>query len=172
MEVRLIGDDNEQIGVVSIEVAFQKADAAGLDLVLVADKSTPCVCRLMDFKKRQYEAKRAQREAKKKQHVQKVKEMKFHVNIDPHDFGIKINRIGQFLGKGHKVKCSLFLRGREMGFKAQAMDVMKKVVDELVEIGVPEAAPKFVNRSINMMISPLASGKKKAADKKDESAAE
>ena len=148
----------------SIEAALERAADAGLDLVLVANKSTPPVCRLMDFKKKQYEAKRAQREAKKKQHVQKVKEMKFHVNIDPHDFGIKINRIRQFLGKGHKVKCSLFLRGREMGFKDKAMDVMKGVVEELTEDGLVEASPKFVNRSINMMVSPLSSGKNKPAE--------
>ncbi len=107
----------------------------------------------MDYKKRQYDAKKAQREAKKKQHAQKVKEVKFHVNVDKHDYDYKIKRATQFLEKGHKVKVSLFLRGREMGFKDKAMQVMLQVAEDLKEVGTPEATPKMVNRSIHMVIS-------------------
>lgn len=144
--------DNEQLGIVTIERALEKAEEAGLDLVLVAEKGNPPVCRLMDFKKKQYEAKKAQREAKKKQHAQKVKEVKFHANIDKHDYDIKLNRIISFLGKGHKVKVSLFLRGREMGFKDKAMGVMRQVAEDTKEYGTLENQPKFVNRSVHMVI--------------------
>lgn len=106
----------------------------------------------MDFKKRQYEAKKAQREARKKQHTQKVKEVKFHANIDKHDYQIKLNRIIGFLGKGHKVKVSLFLRGREMGFKDKAMEVMQQVAVDLKEHGNLESAPKMINRNIHMVV--------------------
>ncbi len=138
---------------------MDKAEEAGLDLVLVAEKGNPPVCRLMDFKKRQYEAKKAQREAKKKQHAQKVKEIKFHVNVDKHDYDYKIKRAIQFLEKGHKVKFSLFLRGREMGFKDKAMDVMRQVAEDTKEHGTLENQPKFVNRSINMVVGALSKKK-------------
>ncbi|MGL4854277.1 MAG: translation initiation factor IF-3, partial [Lentisphaeria bacterium] len=137
-----------------------RADEAGLDLVLVAENGVPPVCRLMDFKKKQYEAKRSQRDAKKKQQAQKVKEVKFHATIDKHDFDIKVKNIRTFLDKGHKVKVSLYLRGREMGFKDQAMEIMNKVVEELNDIGTVEAAPKMINRSIHMVIANNPSKKK------------
>ncbi len=158
--MRLVNFDNEQLGIVTIEQALEKAEEAGLDLVLVAETGNPPVCRLMDFKKRQYEAKKAQREAKKKQHAQKVKEVKFHANIDKHDYQIKLNRIIGFLSKGHKVKVSLFLRGREMGFKDKAMEVMLQVADDIKEYGVLENQPKMVNRNIHMVIGTSSSKKK------------
>lgn len=128
---------------------------------MVAEQGNPPVCRLMDFKKKQYEAKRAQREAKKKQTVQKVKEVKFHANIDTHDFNIKVKHIQNFLGKGHKVKVSLFLRGREMGFQDKAMNLMLQIIEVIGEDCTVDAQPKMVKRNIGMVLSP-ATGKKKS----------
>ncbi len=155
VEIRLIDAENEQLGVLTIEAALDKAEAAGLDLVLVADKSTPPVCRLMDFKKRQYDAKKAQREAKKKQTVSKLKEVKFRANIDSNDYNIKMNRMEGFLNKGYKVKVSLMLRGREMGFKDKAMELMRKVAVESKSFGELESAPKMVGRNIHMVIGSI-----------------
>ena len=153
MEIRLIAADNEQLGVLTIEEALDKAAEQSLDLVLVADKGNPPVCRLMDFKKRQYDAKKAQREAKKKQQVHKLKEVKFRVNIDSNDYSIKMNRMEGFLAKGYKVKVSLMLRGREMAFKGKAMDLMKQVALEAASYGELESEPKMVGRNVHMVVT-------------------
>ncbi len=123
--------------------------------MLVADDSDPPVCRIMNFGKYRYERKRRGREQKKKQASHKSKEIKFHANIDPHDYGIKLNHIRGFLEKGHKVKVSLFFRGREMRNTEHGMELMTKVVKDIADIGMAEAQPRRVGRNIGMYLSPL-----------------
>lgn len=139
---------------------MRQAEDAGMDLVLVAEGSVPPVCRIMDFKKKQYEAKRAQREAKKKQVIQKVKEVKFHATIDTNDYGIKVKQIQSFLEKSHKVRVSLFLRGRELGFKDKAMELMESIITTIGDLCVVEDTPKMVKRSIGMVLGPSPKKKK------------
>lgn len=156
--MRLIGPDNEQLGIFPSDQAQEKAVEAGMDLVLVADGAETPVCRIMNFGKFQYEQKRKMRDQKKKQATHKNKEIKFHANIDPHDYDMKVNRIVAFLEKGNRVKVSLFFRGREMTHRDLGMALMERVVEAVRTTGVVESRPRMVGRSINMFINPI-SGK-------------
>ncbi|QSH40617.1 translation initiation factor IF-3 [Lentisphaerota bacterium ZTH] len=153
-QVRLVGADGEQIGIVSLPDARTKANAAGLDLVLVAEKAKPPVCRIMDYGKLLYEHKKSHKAQRKHNLTQKVKEVKFHVNIDKHDYEYKINHALQFLGKGYKVKITFMLRGREMAHKDLAYEVMDKVIDDLKEAGTAENRPKFQGRNLSVSFAP------------------
>ena len=152
--MRLISENNDQLGVVSFEDAIERAQAAGHDLVEVAGKADPPVCRIMDFGKYQYEQNKRQRQAKKKQHTQKVKEIKFHPNIDDHDYRTKINHVLAFLDKGYKVKISMFLRGREMAHAELGQELMDRVIGDTREKATVDARPRRAGRMISMMISP------------------
>lgn len=153
--MRLIAADNTQLGIVAFSEAIEKATGAGLDLVLVAEDGEPPVCRMMNYGKKQYERKRRVKDHKKKRPVgHKVKEIKFHTNIDPHDYRTKLNRIVDFLGKGYRVKVSLFLRGREVTHKEIAKDLMEKVVADTAEAGALDIAPREVGRNITLYLSP------------------
>lgn len=125
-----------------------------MDLVLVADRATPPVCRIMNFGKRQYEQKRKMRDQKKKQVTQKNKEIKFHANIDQHDYDIKLNRIIAFLKKGNRVKVSLFFRGREVTHREIGMQLMERIAEEIALYGISENRPRMIGRSIVMFLNP------------------
>jgi len=153
-QVRLISEDNEQLGLVSFEDALIRAQAAGLDLVEMASKSDPPVCRMMDYGKQQYEQSKRQREAKKKQHQQKLKEVKFHPNIDKHDYQTKLNRMFAFLQKGYKVKVSMFFRGREMAHTELGDQLMQRVIVDADEYAAVDAPPRRSGRQIAMKLSP------------------
>jgi len=131
------------------------ADEAGLDLVIVAEKADPPVCRVMDFGKLQYEQKKSLRLQKKHTHVQKVKEVKFRINIDPHDYGIKIKHALDFLGEGDKVKATLMFRGREMAHKEIGFEVVNKVIEDIKEYGEAESTPKLLGRNIIVTFNPV-----------------
>jgi translation initiation factor IF-3 len=132
-KVRLIDADNNQLGLLGVREALLKAEEEGMDLVLVADKAEPPVCRLMNFGKYIYEKNKRERDQKRKQQQHKVKEVKFHANIDPHDYEIKRDHIIAFLEKSHRVKVSLVMRGREMAHKELGLTLMRRLVEELRE---------------------------------------
>ena len=152
--VRLITHENEQMGVVSVEDALAKAKEVGLDLVAVAENSDPVVARLMDYGKYRYEQKRKMKEQKKKQKVQKNKEIKFHVNIDTHDFELKVKHILEFLEKGYKVRVSLYFRGREMAHRDMGMDLMNQVMEAVKDHALVDSPPKMTGRMIGAQLSP------------------
>jgi translation initiation factor IF-3 len=152
--VRLIASNNEQLGILPIGEARTRAKAVGMDLVLVSDETTPPVCRLMNFGKAQYEKKRQLREQRKKNHVHRNKEIKFHVNIDPHDYSFKVTHIKQFLDKGHRVKVSLFYRGRENAHREKGMELMKQIIVDIADLATVENPPRMVGRNLSMLLSP------------------
>ena len=151
--MRLITPDNEQL-VVPVEDALEKAREVGLDLVAVAENSDPVVARLMDYGKYRYEQKRKLKEQKKKQKVQKNKEIKFHVNIDTHDFELKVKHILEFLEKGYKVRVSLYFRGREMAHRDMGMELMNQVMEAVKDHAIVDSEPKMTGRMIGAQLSP------------------
>lgn len=155
----MISEDNDQVGVVPFEQALERAEAAGQNLVLVAPQASPPVCRIMDYGKFQYEKSKKDRQARKRQHHQKLKEIKFHPNIDDHDFETKINHAVAFLEKGNKVRVSMFLRGREMAHQDLGFALMKRVAAAIEEHGKVDQ-PRKQGRMIIMNLAPrVASGK-------------
>lgn len=159
-EVRvIIASTNEALGVLKLHDALRKAQSLGMDLVEVAPHANPPVCRIVDFGKFRYEL--SKQEKDKKQNSSKLKEIKFRVNIDEHDYLTKIRRGEQFLDKGNKLKVQLQFRGREMAHKDLGEAVMRRVKDDLSTMAVVEMEPRMVGRSINMTLSPLPANKRK-----------
>jgi translation initiation factor IF-3 len=154
-EVRLIGSNGGQLGVVTFEKAIELSRQEGLDLVVVADNVTPPVCRIINYGKLIYEHKRKEKDQRKQQHANKVKEVKFGANIDPHDYQIKINHAIEFLTKSYKVKTSMMFKGREMAHKELGYAIMQKVVKDLEGHGIAETAPKLIGRSIFINFNPI-----------------
>ena len=157
--VRLVGEDGEQMGLISYSDAKLQAQTAGLDLVLVAERSDPPVCRIMDYGKLQFEQKKNLKTQRKRSLTQKVKEVKFHVNVDKHDYDYKINHARVFLDKGNKVKITLTLRGREMAHKNMAFELMTKITEDLKGYGKSDVTPKFQGRNITVPFAPDKTGK-------------
>jgi translation initiation factor IF-3 len=153
-EILLIGEDGEQLGKISVDRAFELAKEAGLDVVIVAEKADPPVCRILDYGRLRYDQKRKLKNQKKKQHAQKMKEIKFHVNVDTHDYNYKINHAKEFLGKGYKVKLSLLFRGREAAHKENGFDIIDRAVSELDEYGQVENKPVLSGRTISISMNP------------------
>lgn len=151
--MRLIDKDGEQVGVVPVAKAFEMAEAAGMDLAMVADKVTPPVCRILDYGKLVFDSKKKQRDNRKRQHAQKLKEIKFHVNIDPHDYTIKTGHAVDFLQKGYKVRISLVFRGREMAHREMGMELIERLKGDLSAYGTPEGSPQTAGRTISMNIA-------------------
>ena len=146
-EVRLIGPDGEQIGVVSSREAQKIADEAGLDLVKIAPNAKPPVCKVIDYGKYRYDLARKEKDAKKKQKTVELKEIRLSPNIDTNDLNTKMNAAKKFLAKGNKVKITLRFRGREMAH----MNSSKHILDDLA--AVVEKAPKIEGRSIGMVLA-------------------
>ena len=155
----IIASTNEQLGVMKLQDALRKAQSLGMDLVEVAPNANPPVCRIVDFGKFRYEL--SKQEKDKKQNASKLKEIKFRVNIDEHDYLTKIRRGEQFLDKGNKLKVQLQFRGREMAHKELGDAVMRRVKEDLSTMAAVEMEPKQIGRSINMTLSPLPAGKRK-----------
>lgn len=153
--MRLIDDEGEQLGIVPVREAQRIAKEKNLDLVLVAEKADPPVCRILDFGKLVYDQKKKQRDSKKHQHAQKLKEVKFRVRIDAHDYSIKINHAIDFLGKGSKVKVSLMFRGREAAHKEIGFELIERVTKDLEEYGVPEGKAALSGRMISLSFNPV-----------------
>ena len=153
--VRLIQDDGEQIGIVSMDEARERATARGMDLVEVAAEARPPVVKMMDDGKYKYEAARAAREARKKQHTIKVKEVKFRPGIEDHDYEFKVGHARRFLEEGNKVKLTMMFRGRQVANPEIGLQVLSRVVDDLEEIGKVESQPNMEGRVMSMVVAPM-----------------
>jgi len=153
-EVRLIGPDGEQIGIMPLAEALQRAAEANLDLVEVAPQATPPVCRIMDYGKFKYLQSKKTQEARKRQTVIQVKEVKFRPKIEDHDIAFKIKNIRRFLAQKDKTKISLIFRGREIAHPQIGIDLLNRVAAELADIGTVEQAPKIEGRNLTMIIAP------------------
>ena len=152
-EVRLIGEDGEQLGVVSSKEALRMAEEAGLDLVKIAPTAKPPVCKIVDYGKFKYEQTRKEKEAKKKQKTIEIKEIRLSPNIDTNDLNTKINAAKKFLAKGDKVKITLRFRGREMAHMANSKHILDDFAESLADIAVVEKAPKVEGRSMTMFLA-------------------
>lgn len=153
-EVRLIGEDGEKVGVVSIEEALGEAQRQGLDLVEVAAQADPPVCRVMDYKKFQYEKDRKKKEARKQQRQVDTKEVKLRPAIDEHDYQTKLNHLRKFLQKGNKVKITLMFRRREMRRYEVGVEVVDRMVKDASDIATEDPGSRTRGRIISLMMSP------------------
>ena len=152
-EVRLIGADGEQLGIVSSKEAQKIADDAGLDLVKIAPNAKPPVCKVIDYGKYRYELARKEKDAKKKQKTVELKEIRLSPNIDTNDLNTKMNAAKKFLAKGNKVKITLRFRGREMAHMNQSKHIVDDIAENLADVAVVEKAPKIEGRSIGMVLA-------------------
>ena len=152
-EVRLIGEDGEQLGIMSAKEAYRMAQEAELDLVKIAPTAKPPVCKIIDYGKYRYELARKEKEAKKKQKVIEVKEVRLSPNIDTNDLNTKMGAARKFLEKGDKVKVTLRFRGREMAHMNASKHILDDFAASLGEIAVVEKAPKVEGRSISMVLA-------------------
>lgn len=153
-EIRLIGAEGENAGVVTPARAMQMAEDAGLDLVEISPNATPPVCKIMDFGKYKYETQKRESEARKKQTTIQVKEVKFRPNTDTHDYEVKMRNVVKFLEKGDKVKVTMRFRGREMAHQNLGRELLERVADDIAELGKVENMPKMEGRQMIMMIGP------------------
>lgn len=167
-EVRVIGSDGSQVGVMDLGAAINMARNQGFDLVEVSASANPPVCRIVDFGKFKYEQAKRERDSKKHQHANIVKEVQLTPRIDPHDLGIKQEHAVGFLCEDMKVKVALRFRGREMAHTDIGMGVMQKFLKDLAPWGHPDFSPKLVGRSINVMVSPLPRAKRARNPKEGE----
>ena len=153
-EVRLIGADGEQVGIVSIDEALAAAEEAKLDLVEISPDAQPPVCRIMDYGKHLFERKKQQAQARKNQKQIQVKEVKFRPGTDVGDYQVKLRNLIRFLEDGDKAKVSLRFRGREMAHQELGMELLKQVEKDLEEYGSVEQHPKMEGRQLIMVIAP------------------
>ena len=154
-EIRLIGADGEQIGVVSPRRGLEMAEDAGLDLVEISPNASPPVCKIMDFGKFKYEQQKRESEARKKQKTIEVKEVKFRPNTDTHDYDVKMRNVTKFLEGGDKVKITLRFRGREMAHQDLGRNLLERVAGDMEGLGKIDNMPKVEGRQMVMMISPV-----------------
>ena len=154
-EVRLVGPNGEQVGIVRIDDALRLAAESDLDLVEVAANSRPPVCKLMDYGKYKYEAAQKDRAARRNQTQTVVKEMKLRPKIDPHDYETKKGHIVRFLNQGDKVKVTIMFRGREQSRPELGFRLLEKLSEDIEEIGYVEFAPKQEGRNMTMVIAPV-----------------
>ncbi len=153
-QVRLIGRDGENVGVVSIDEANRIAEDAALDLVEIVPNASPPVCRIMDFGKFKFEEGKKASQARKRQKQIEIKEVKFRPTTDEADYQVKMRNLTRFLNEGNKGKVTIRYRGREMSHKELGMDVLQRVENELVEIAVVEQKPKLEGRQMVMVLAP------------------
>ncbi|WP_423190483.1 translation initiation factor IF-3 [Alkalibacterium sp. f15] len=153
-EVRLIGKDGEQIGVIQTKEAMRLAEEASMDLVLVSPNAKPPVARIMDYGKFRYEQQKKEREARKNQKVVNIKEIRLSPTIDDHDFNTKLRNARKFLEKGDKVKVSIRFRGRAITHKELGRVVLERMADEASDISVIESKAKMDGRSMFLMLAP------------------
>ena len=154
----IVASNNEQLGVLRLDEAIRRARSMGLDLVEIAPNAQPPVCRIVDFGKFRYDL--SKQEKDKKQTTTKVKEIKFRVNIDEHDYLTKVRHAEDFLDKSNKVKVHLQFRGREMAHQDLGMQVVQRVRKDLAGMAHVDMEPKLVGRAIGMTLSPLPAGKR------------
>lgn len=153
-QVRVIGADGAQLGVMPPADGIRLAREKGLDLVCVSPQTTPPVCRIMDFNRFRYEEERHEREGKKKHHISKLKEVKFRPRIEAHDYRVKLGNLKRFLIRGDKTKVTLVYRGRELAHKELGTRVLNRLVEDLRTYGKVERDPLLEGRFMTMVFSP------------------
>ena len=161
--MRLIGADGQQIGVVTIEQAITAAREARLDLVEIAPQAAPVVCKILDYGKHVFEAKKGKAAAKKKQRRIQIKEMKFRPGTEDGDYQVKLRNLTRFLTEGDKAKVTVRFRGREMAHQNLGMDLLKRIETDLAVVGTVEAFPKMEGRQLTMVLAPNSKRKGGAA---------
>lgn len=152
-EVRLIGTNGEQLGIMSSREAYKLAQEAELDLVKIAPTAKPPVCKIIDYGKYRYEMARKEKEAKKKQKTVEIKEVRLSPNIDTNDLNTKMNSARKFISKGNKVKVTLRFRGREMAHVQSSRHILDDFAEALNDIATVEKAPKLEGRSMSMVLA-------------------
>ena len=152
-EVRLIGENGEQLGIMSARDAYKRAQEAGLDLVKTAPTAKPPVCKIIDYGKYRYEMARKEKEARKKQRTIDVKEVRLSPNIDTNDLNTKVGAARKFISKGDKVKVTLRFRGREMAHMQSSKYILDEFAEKLSDVATVEKAPKVEGRSMTMFLT-------------------
>ena len=150
----MIGPEGEQLGVLPLEVALAKAAEFGLDLVEVSPMAKPPVCKIMDYGKFKYEAKKKANEAKKKQTVVKLKEVKFRPKTEEHDYNFKVKAVREFLAEGNKARITVMFRGREITHREIGQAILTRIGNELKEVAVIEQTPRLEGRLLFMILAP------------------
>ncbi len=153
-QVRVIGEDGAQLGIMAPADAIKMARDKGLDLVEVAPQTAPPVCRIMDFNKFRYEEQRRERDAKKKHHVAKLKEVKFKPHIEQHDYQVKLNMLKKFLHRGDQAKVTMVYRGRELAHTELGRRILDRLIDDLKAISKVERTPMLDGRFMTMVVGP------------------
>lgn len=151
-EVRVIGSDGTQLGIMSSDAALAMAEEAELDLVMIAPQAKPPVCKIMDYGKFRFEQQKKEKEARKNQHVVEIKEIRLSLGIDTHDFETKVGHAERFLKGGDKVKVSIRFRGREMGHPEHGLELMKRFAECLAEQAIVEKPAKLEGRNMLMFL--------------------
>lgn len=161
-EVRVVGPDGSQIGVMPTAQAKDMARKVGLDLVEVSPSARPPVCRILDFGKYMYEQSKKQKDSKSASSAHRLKETKFHVSIDKHDYETKLRRAEAFALKGHKLKLTLMFRGREMEHTELGFETIKRAIADLSTVATCDNEPRLAGRNITVTLSPLPANRRKA----------
>jgi translation initiation factor IF-3 len=169
-EVLLIGDGGEQLGIKPLPDALAIARARELDLVEVAPNANPPVCRLMDFKRYEYEQQQRRKESRRKATQVVIKEMKFRPKIDVHDYTTKMRHVERFLAEGNKVKLTIMFRGREMAHPELGLRILERIADEVSEIAMVESSPRQDGRNMTMVLHPLKKDSRRTAAAKTRAA--
>jgi translation initiation factor IF-3 len=153
-EIRLIGADGDQLGIMAPNEALRMAEEQDLDLVLVSDKANPPVCRIINYGKYKFEQEKRAREAKKRQHNAEVKEVKMRYKIDDHDYNVRVKNAQRFLKAGDKVKATVMFRGREIQHSDLAERLLRRMAKDLDAVAEMQQAPKREGRNMMMLLSP------------------
>ncbi|MBR4295605.1 MAG: translation initiation factor IF-3 [Clostridia bacterium] len=158
-EIRVVGDDGEQLGIMSSDAALKLAYDKGLDLVMMAAQAEPPVCRIMDYGKYRFEKEKREKEARKKQQTVELKEVQLSCRIDKHDFETKVNHALRFLGAGNKVRVVVKFRGREMSHMEIGKEILDRFAESVSELGTVDKKPSTEGRFMSMIIVPAKSAK-------------
>ena len=153
-EVRCIGPDGQQIGVITTREALERASREEMDLVEISPNAQPPVCRIMDYGKYKYEQEKKDKQLRRHQSATRVKEVQFHPNVGEHDYQTKVRHTRDFLLEGHRVKIGLFFRGRERAHQEIGFEVMNRVLKDCLDLATPEQTPRFIGRAIFMLLCP------------------
>ena len=154
-EVRVIGPDSEQLGVVIIKRALELAKESEMDLVEIAPTAKPPVCRIMDYSKYKYDQEKKERRIKKNQNVTHLKQIRMKPHIDANDYNIKLKQIKNFLEKKDKVKINMMFRGREMAHKEIGREILERLIKDIGELGQPERSPSMEGRVMSLVLAPM-----------------